>query len=180
MGETYKIHLHNPPHLFRPGTLYMVTGATLYKKRILNDDPHKALFCRILFERAALLGWELHAWAVLDNHYHFVAQSPEDPTTLVRLIREVHSISAIELNRLDNAPGRRVWYNYWDSCIDYETSYLARLLYVHLNPVKHGVVENADEYEFCSYRWFLECGESDFRKRVMEQPIDRVRIMDDF
>src|SRR6185295_13265442 len=41
---------------------------------------------------------------------------------------------------IDNATGRQVWYNFWDTKLTFENSYLARLNYVHQNPVKHGLV----------------------------------------
>jgi putative transposase len=178
--ETYKVYPHNPPHLFINGSVYMVTGATLSKAPILKTDRHKSSFCDTLFERAKVRGWELQAWVVLDNHYHFIAQSPENAKSLVRLIRELHSITAIGFNQLDDIAGRTVWYNYWDSCINYETSFLARLNYIHQNPIKHGMVEKAEDYPFCSYRWFITKGDSELQRKVREQPIDRVHVEDNF
>jgi putative transposase len=178
--DIYKTSPHKPPHLFISGAVYMVTGATLFKTPILRTDKHKLLFCNTLFERAETCGWELHAWAILDNHYHFVAQSPANAQSLVRFIRELHSITAIAFNHLDGVAGRRVWYNYWNSCITYETSYLARLHYVHQNPVKHGVIARAEDYPYCSYRWFIANGEPELQRKVFEQPVDRIRVEDDF
>jgi len=57
--------------------MYIVTGALLYNKRLLTDDERKSLVCEILFERAERWGWELEAWAVLENHYHFVGRAPK-------------------------------------------------------------------------------------------------------
>jgi len=178
--EIYRTYPHNPPHLFRPCAIYMVTGGTLYKRPFLNSDEKKAHFCYMLFEQALIYGWEIEAWAVLNNHYHFVAQAPEEAQNLKRFIQALHSGTARFFNRLDGTPGRRVWYNYWDTCITYETSYLARLHYVHVNPVKHGLVTDARDYPFCSYGWFTEQANSQFRQRVFNQPCDRVRVKDDF
>ena len=158
----------------------MVTGSLLYNKHLLKDDKHKSLVCEILFERANHWGWELEGWAVLENHYHFIARAPDNALTLETFIRQFHSKSAVELNRLDHELGRQVWHNYWDTCITHETSYYARLHYVHLNPVKHGLVENAEDYLFCSYRWFLDKADEAFRDVVMGQAIDRVNVDDDF
>jgi putative transposase len=180
MEDVYKTYQHNPPHYFVPNTMYIVTGSLLYNKRLLTDNKRKSLVCDILFERANHCGWDIEAWAVLENHYHFIARAPENALTLEKLIRQIHSKSAVELNKLDNTSGRKVWYNYWDTCITLETSYYARLHYVHLNPVKHRLTENAEDYLFCSYRWFLENADDDFQDAVMNQPIDRVDIFDDF
>jgi putative transposase len=180
MDDIYKTSPHNPPHYFVPNAMYIVTGSILYKKRLLTDNKRKSLVLEILLERTTHWGWALEAWAVLENHYHFVGHAPENPLTLEKLIRQIHSKTAIELNKMDKTPGRKVWYNYWDTCITHETSYYARLHYVHINPVKHGLVENAEDYPFCGYRWFLNKADESFRDIVMNQPIDRVDIFDEF
>lgn len=180
MDDIYKIYPHNPPHLFRPNAIYMVTGAILYKQPLINTPEKKSIVCRTLFERARLLKWELQAWAILHNHYHFIGLAPENPLSLARLIREIHSTIATQLNKLDQTPGRQVWHNYWDTCVTYEKSYYTRLHYIHSNPVKHGMVKDAMDYPFCSYRWFVEQGTKDFQEEVFSQPFDKANITDDF
>mgnify|MGYP001608429744 CR=1 FL=1 len=180
MDDIYKTYPHNPPHYFVPNAMYIVTGSILYNKHLLTDDKRKSLVRDILFERANYWGWSMEAWAVLENHYHFIGRAPENALSLEKLIRQLHSKSAVELNKLDKALGRKVWHNYWDTCITHETSYYARLHYVHTNPVKHGLVENVEDYPFCSYRWFLDKADESFRDMVMNQPIDRVGVEDNF
>lgn len=180
MEDTYKVYLHNPPHYFVPKAMYMVTGAILHKQHLLSENKQKEFVLITLLERAELLGWQMQAWAILNNHYHFVAQASEDTTTLPKLIKQIHSITAIQINKWDGTPGRQVWHNYWDTCLTYEKSYLARLHYIHMNPVKHGLVEDAIDYPFCSYQWFMESGDKDLKTQFFDQPIDKVNISDDF
>jgi putative transposase len=66
--------------------------------------------------------------------------------TLPRFIGHLHTATPKELNRLDETPRRRVWFQYWDSHLTYPRSYLARLNYVHCNAVRHGVVCLAQHY----------------------------------
>ena len=180
MDDIYKTYLHNPPHYFAPNAMYMVTGSILHKQHLLAENRRKEFFLKTLFEKVNLFEWSLEAWAVLNNHYHFIAQASKDSTTLVKMIRQVHSITAIQLNRWDGTPGRQVWQNYWDTCITYEKSYLARLRYVHENPVKHGLVENGLDYPFCSYKWFIVQGDEILKAQVIDQSIDKVNVFDDF
>ena len=180
METIYRTYLHNPPHYFAPNAMYMVTGTILHKQHLLSEDRRKELFLKTLFEKAILFNWNLEAWVVLHNHYHFIAQAPNNPKTLSKLLQQIHSITAIQFNRWDNSPGRQVWQNYWDTCITYEKSYLTRLRYVHENPVKHGLVKNAMDYPFCSYKWFIEQSNDDFKEQVVNQPIDKVNVFDDF
>ncbi|HEY5729244.1 MAG TPA: transposase [Anaerolineales bacterium] len=178
--DIYKPYPHNPPHWFVSNAIYMVTGSTLYKKPFLDNEEKRANFLETLFERTKIWGWVLHAWAVMVNHYHFIAQSPENALSLKMLMQGLHSINAKFVNRMDGTPGRRIWYNYWDTCLQTETSYYMRMNYVLLNPMKHGLVENPDDYPFSSYRYFVENTELEFRTMVLSQPIDDLQIEDEF
>ena len=180
MEDIYKTYLHTPPHYFVSNAMYMVTGAIVHKQHLLSEDRRKEFFLKTLFEKATLFGWDMEAWALLNNHYHFIGQAPETAISLGKFLQQVHSITAIQINRWDNAPGRQVWQNYWDSCITYEKSYLARMHYVHKNPVKHGLIDNALNYPYCSYKWFIEQGDDVLKEQVFDQPIDKVNVFDDF
>lgn len=85
-----------------------------------------------------------------------------------------------ELNRLDDTPGRKVWFQYWDSPITFEKSYLARLNYVHRNAVHHGLVADPAAYKWCSAAWFERTAEHAFFRTVWEFPCDRLHVADDF
>src|ERR1700744_2525620 len=147
---------HAPKHwLFEPG-IYMVTAGTYQKLPHLNSPERLDFFLDALFKYAGEFDWTLKAWGVLSNHYHFIASSPADPKTLGRFIGKLHMKTAQELNRFDATPGRKVWFQFWDSHITFEKSYLARLHYVHCNPAKHGVIDLAENYKWCSASWFTQ------------------------
>lgn len=75
---------------------------------------------------------------------------------------------------------KRIFYNYWDSCITYEKSYFARLNYIYFNPVKHGYVEEAGNYIWGSYTFRLK-EEFDYLDMIKEKyPCDKVVVKDDF
>jgi hypothetical protein len=56
--------------------------------------------------------WQLEAWAVLVNHYHIVVRGAPDSVPLREFLRELHSRSAIDLNRMDGIEDRTVWHNF--------------------------------------------------------------------
>jgi len=89
-------------------------------------------------------------------------------------------LSAKAVNSMDGIAGRRVWYQYWDTRIRYEKSYLARLNYVNQNAVKHGLVSVASEYRWCSASGFATDFGASFARMVSTFAIDRVRVGDDF
>lgn len=171
---------HAPDHRFIPKATYMVTAGTYEKVLLFNTPDKRDHLLSLLFEEARRFAWTLTAWAVLGNHYHFVAVAPEDARTLKSLTKRLHSQSAVWLNRLDGSPGRQVWHQYWDTCLSFEKSYLARLHYVHRNPEKHGLVRHAEDYRWCSMAWFLGKAPRQFRKRVLSLKIDRLSVEDPY
>jgi putative transposase len=177
---TVKDWPHAPVHRLDESGIYMVTAGTYQKKHFFNTPDRLEMFMSILFECTQEFGWQLRAWSILINHYHFIARSPDDSGTLRRLLGKLHMTSSKFINELDKTPGRNVWFQYWDSRITYERSYLARLNYVNQNPVKHGVVTDAAAYRWCSSAWFERVSEPSFIKTVKSFKIDRVRVQDDF
>ncbi|HKV40225.1 MAG TPA: hypothetical protein VJX67_13510, partial [Blastocatellia bacterium] len=124
----------------------MVTGSTLHKEHLFLGPERLTLLENTLLSLAKQAGWQLEAWAVFTNHYHLIGQGMNGATDLKELLKRLHVNTARDLNVLDGTSGRRVWYNFWDTKLTYEQSYLARLAYVHRNPVKHGLVTVANQY----------------------------------
>ena len=171
---------HAPVHRLDDAGVYMVTAGTYQKRHYLNTPQRLEVVMRRLFSCIEEVGWELQAWAVLSNHYHFLARSGVDPRTLRRVVSKLHMTTAKALNQEDGTPGRRVWFQYWDSRITFERSYLARLNYVHHNPAHHGVVSQATAYRWCSAAWFEQVASPAFVKTVKNFKIDQVQVRDDF
>ena len=138
------------------------------------------LLCNALLSTAEKHSWTLQAWAVFPNHYHFVVVSPADASSLRSLIQEFHSLTAREVNRLDQTPSRKVWFEYWESRITFEKSFLARLSYVHNNAVHHGLVRVAREYPWCSAGWFERTAERAFYRTVTSFTGKGMKVPDDY
>ncbi len=159
---------------------FMVTCGTYKKVHILNTPEKRTLFRDMLFEQANKFGWHLHAWAIMANHYHFVALSPEDAATLKPMITALHKWSSWKLNKIDKTEGRKVWHNYWDTRITHQTSWFARLRYVHQNPVHHRVIGNAANYRWCSQAWLEHNANRSFVNTLARFKTDNVNVLDDF
>jgi putative transposase len=172
---------HAPPHdVFAPG-IYMVTGGTYQKAHFLRGDVRLNYFCETLFPLAEKYGWSLQAWAVLSNHYHFIAKSPDEGKQSLRpLITALHRRTAIYLNEIDGTSGRKVWHNYFDTPLTYQRSYYARLNYVNNNAVKHGLVDRAVDYPWCSAAWFESKAEKSYVRTIGAFKTDSVKVDDDY
>jgi len=141
---------HSPIHRLELTGAYIVTGATYLKKPTFVGHQRLEYLCDLLLELAEKYQWQLQAWAVFPNHYHFIALSPAEAGTLSVFTRHLHSLSTIQANRWDGAAGRKVWFQYWETNLTYPESYFARLGYVHRNAVHHQIVREASLYPRCS------------------------------
>src|ERR1044071_8313065 len=133
---------HAPTHQLAEAGTYIVTAATYEKLHHFRDGERLSVLQRGLLKVTADFGWALEAWAIFSNHYHFVAHSPPSApaTNLSEMLGLLHRKTSGWINRVDQTPGRKVWHNFWETCLTYQRSYLARLHYVHQNPVRHGLV----------------------------------------
>lgn len=176
----FKRSIHTPAHLFINDYYYFITAGCYYKKAYLDCDDKKEFLYKTICEELKRYLCELHGWAVLDNHYHFLTKL-KDAFSLPKLIQSIHSKSAISMNRMDRQPGRKVWYDYWDECIRDQEDFYTKLNYIHLNPVKHGYVDDPCKYKFSSYQfYFKEKGEKGLKILMRNHAIERLEAEDDF
>ena len=171
---------HAPVHRIGSSGVYMVTGATLYKNHLFTTEEKLSLLENSLLSLSKQYHWQLEAWAVFVNHYHCVVRSEPDAAPLDNFLHHLHSDSARKLNSLDDSAARRVWYNFWETKLTFERSYLARLNYVHQNAVKHDLVMVANQYPWCSAGWFERTAPLSAVKTIYSFKIDNLKIYDDY
>jgi putative transposase len=174
---------HAPAHHLSEVGAYFVTAGTYLKAHHFRTPQRLDVLQRGLLIVARDFSWELEAWAVFSNHYHFVAQSPSDSgdgRSLSQMLGVLHTRMAGWINRLDHAPARTVWHNFWDTKLTYQKSYLARLNYVHQNAVKHGLVPVANHYPWCSARWFEGVASPATVRSIYRFKTDALNVSDEF
>ena len=171
---------HAPTHRLDAAGAYMVTAGTYQKAHYFRCSDRLTLLQDQLLSLAIHYGWQLQAWTLFSNHYHFIVRSSERTGSLRRLIRHLHSDTARAINIMDGATGRKVWFEFWDTHLTFERSYLARLQYVHQNPVRHGLVPIAARYPWCSAGWFEQRASPAAVKMMTSFKIDRVQVPDDW
>ena len=174
---------HAPTHLLSTRSTYFLTASTYLKAHHFRGKARLRVLHRGLLTVARDFGLNLEAWAVFSNHYHFVGHSPADApdaSSLSSMLSVLHVKTAGWINKLDNAPARQVWFNFRETRLTFQRSYLARLNYVHQNPSRHRLVPVANQYPWCSAAWFEQNAPPAFVNAVRSFKIDRVNLPDDF
>jgi putative transposase len=171
---------HAPVHRLDSRGIYMVTAATLRKEHFFADASKLTLLENRLLSLAKQCAWQLEAWAIFSNHYHIVVRSSDESANLKKFLKHLHADSARDLNGLDGTAGRSVWFNFWDTKLTYERSYLARLNYGHQNPVKHGLALKANQYHWCSAAWFERTASPAIVRTIYSFKTDKLNVHDDY
>ena len=88
----------------------------------------------------------LYGYVLMSNHFHLLVEIDGGPK-LCRFVRDIKSLSARRI-----FPGRgSVWERGFDDVTIFtETQFRRKLSYIHLNPVKAGMVGRAENYRFSS------------------------------
>jgi REP element-mobilizing transposase RayT len=60
-----------------PGALYHVTARGDRREHIVHDDGDREMLLATLAEACKKTGWEVLAWVIMDNHYHWLLRTPK-------------------------------------------------------------------------------------------------------
>lgn len=132
-----------------PGAIHHVITRGLNRQDIFFNDNDRNDFVARLEQGLSQTGCRCYAWALLDNHFHLLIRAGTKP--LGDLMRKVLSGYAISFNRRHRRHGY-LYQNRYKSILCQEEKYLLELVrYIHLNPVRSGIVQSLDALDM--YRW---------------------------
>ena len=60
-----------------PGAIYHVMSRGNRRERIVVDDQDRRKFLQTLSEVCQKTGWQVHAYCLMNNHFHAVVETPE-------------------------------------------------------------------------------------------------------
>ena len=123
-----------------PGALHHVIARGIERTKIYRDD----LDCKNFVERLSTIlpetGTHCFAWALLPNHFHLLLRTGRVP--LATVMRRLLTGYAVSCNLRHHRHGH-LFQNRYKSILCQEETYLLELVrYIHLNPLRSGIVKN--------------------------------------
>ena len=139
-----------------PGAIYHVINRGNYRRDVFESVGAAQAFLRVLGEGNALYGWRLHAYVVMRNHFHLAVETPEP--NLVEGMHWLQSTFATRFNRLRRESGHLFQGRYRALLIENSESLRRVVDYIHLNPVRAGLVEpeGVRNFRWSSLRAFIK------------------------
>ncbi len=137
------------PRLDIPGALHHIMIRGNDRSDIFRDDEDKRHFLQKLEELILDSKSQVFAWTLMTNHAHILFKSGQKGISSV--MRRLLTWYAIYFNRRHKRTGH-LFENRYKSILCEEGHYLLELVrYIHLNPVRAGIVRTLDELDH--YLW---------------------------
>ena len=110
--------------------------------------------------------FKIHAWVVLPEHLHCIIELPSgdfDFATRWRLIKTEFSKALPVTERRSESRSKRgergIWQRrFWEHLIRDDADYRAHMDYIHINPVKHGLVECVLDWPYSTFHGLVKEG----------------------
>ncbi len=137
------------PRLDIEGGFYHIINRGIERRKIFKKPKDYKMFIQTLGALLLEEGHKCYGWVLMSNHYHLLIERGEQP--LSRFMTRLQTTYAGYFNRTYHRNGRFFQNRYKAILCDKESYFLELIAYIHLNPLKAGMVKDLDE--LINYRW---------------------------
>lgn len=149
---------------------------------VFQTDTIKELTCKAIDETRTSCGFLLFAYVLMPDHVHLLTDSPSKPSIVLQYIKGIVGHRIIDylktqhhessLRKLRHADWKRnhrfsLWQHDSDIfSVTSESKFMEKVNYIHQNPVRAGLAEQAEDYRWSSIRWWKRTPSEDEPLRV--------------
>ena len=136
-----------------PGAFYHVMNRGNAGEAIFTDDDEKTKFLNCLERCARRFSFRVHGYCLMTNHYHLLLETPEP--NLSRSIQWLNVSYASWYNRRHRRSGHLFQGRFKALLVEADSYLTALSRYIHLNPVRAGLLQDPAAYVWSSCPDFL-------------------------
>ena len=138
-----------PLRLHVPGAMYHVTLRGNHRQDIFHTTNDRKILIDLMSEVIIRFDARLHAYCFMTNHIHAVIQVAQVP--LGRLMLRIAGRYARTVQAAMRTTGHLFEKRYHPVIVDADEYLLQLLRYIHLNPVRAGMVASPDDHPWSSH-----------------------------
>ena len=142
-----------PPRIDFPGAWHHVMHRGARRAPIFTLTEHCGLFLALVEKVAARHELEVHAFALMPNHYHLLVRSRRG--NLPDAMRELNGAYTRRANELHRWDGPLFRGRYHSQLVEDESALPYILAYIHLNPLRANLVTRVDSDCWTSHGAYL-------------------------
>lgn len=139
-----------PLRIDYPGALQHVTNRGNNGERIFGGDDDKERFLALVIEEAERCGWMIHDYALMDNHFHLLIETPR--ANLSRGMQRLQTRYVQRFNAINGRTGHLFGGRFWSRPVEDGRYAMEVSRYIALNPVRAGMCARPEESRWSSYR----------------------------
>jgi len=142
-----------PLRIEYPGAFYHVTSRGNERKMVFQSTRDREKYLTYLESAHDRYGAIIHVYCLMGNHYHLLLETPRG-----NLSRVLHHINRAYTTYFNIKRGRsgHLFQGRFKGILVEKDAYCKELSrYIHLNPVRAGMVKSPSEYQWSSYRSFI-------------------------
>jgi putative transposase len=142
-----------PLRITFPGAFYHITSRGNERKSVFKSKRDREKFLGYLESATQRYGAVIHAYCLMDNHYHLLLETPSG--NLPQIMRHINGAYTTYFNVKRDRPGHLFQGRY--KAILVESDQYAKELsrYIHLNPVRAKMSEMPEAYDWSSYNYYI-------------------------
>jgi REP element-mobilizing transposase RayT len=147
-----------PLRLSFENTFYYITVRGNRREKIFYSPQDKEVFLKRLKEMLIKYTMTCHAYCLMDNHYHLFIK-----TTKPNLSQGIHYLNSAYTNWFRNKHqivGPLFQGRFKSILVDADNYALMLSAYIHLNPLRAGIVKQLEDYPWSSYLDYLNLRKS--------------------
>ena len=147
------------------GACYHVTARGNDRKKIFFSSRDYERFREYLVMARERFGCLLHAYVLMGNHYHLLLETPLG--SLSRVMHYINGSYTTYVNTKRKRSGHLFQGRYKSIVVDTDSYLLELSRYIHQNPVRAGIQDRPEDYQYSSYRNYLQQEEGDLVSRKL-------------
>ena len=141
-----------PLRIEYPGAFYHVTSRGNERKAVFKSRRDREKFLTYLETATERYGAVIHAYCLMDNHYHLLIETPLG--NLSKIMQHINGAYTMYFNTKRKRVGHLLQGRYKAILIEADEYPKELSRYIHLNPVRAGIEQDPDEYEWSSCRYY--------------------------
>ena len=147
-----------PLRIEYPGAFYHITARGNERKNIFKSNRDRERFLGYLGSASERYKAIIHTYSLMDNHYHILLQTPAG--NLSQIMHHINGAYTNYFNVKRKRSGHLFQGRYKALLVDIYEYALELSRYIHLNPVKAGMVDKPEQYKWSSYRDYINVNKS--------------------
>jgi putative transposase len=135
------------------GAYYHITSRGNERKAIFKTERDREKFLSYLESATERYGAMVHVYCLMSNHYHVLMQTPRG--NLSQIMRHINGAYTTYYNVKRQRSGHLLQGRYRAVLVEMDAYAQELSRYIHLNPVRAGIVKKPEKYPWSSYRHYI-------------------------